>query len=72
MYHWNDFSPRYHDAFGGLVEDRAIDAVVIATPNLLHAPQAIACLEAGVHVLVEKPMARSVAECDAMLAAANR
>lgn len=55
-----------------LVEGRAIDAVVIATPNFLHAPQAIACLDAGVHVLVEKPMARSVAECDAMLAAANR
>jgi predicted dehydrogenase len=51
--------------------DRAIDAVVIGTPNALHAPQAIAALEAGKHVLVEKPMAVSVAECDAMIAAAQ-
>ena len=51
--------------------DPAIDAVVIGTPNALHAPQAIAALGAGKHVLVEKPMAVSVAECDAMIAAAR-
>jgi len=53
-----------------LAADPDIDAAVVATPNALHAPQAIACLEAGKHVLVEKPMATSVAECDAMIAAA--
>ena len=52
--------------------DPSIDAVVIGTPNALHAPQAIAALSAGKHVLVEKPMATSVAECDAMIAAARR
>jgi len=52
--------------------DGAIDAVVIGTPNALHAPQSIASLDAGKHVLVEKPMAVSVAECDAMIAAARR
>jgi predicted dehydrogenase len=51
--------------------DRSIDAVVIGTPNAFHAPQAIAALAAGKHVLVEKPMAVSVAECDAMIAAAD-
>jgi predicted dehydrogenase len=54
-----------------LATDSDIDAVVVATPNALHAPQSIACLEAGKHVLVEKPMATSVAECDAMIAAAG-
>jgi predicted dehydrogenase len=54
-----------------LVADPGIEAVVIATPNALHAPQAIACLEAGKHVLVEKPMAASVAECDAMIESAR-
>jgi len=49
--------------------DPGIDAVVIGTPNALHAPQAIAALGGGKHVLVEKPMAVSVAECDAMIAA---
>ncbi len=36
-----------------------VDALVIGTPNFLHAPQAIAALKAGVHVMVEKPMAMS-------------
>ncbi len=49
-----------------------LDAVVVATPNALHAEQSIAFLEAGKHVLVEKPMAVSVAECDAMIDAAGR
>jgi predicted dehydrogenase len=49
-----------------------LDAVVVATPNALHAEQSIAFLEAGKHVLVEKPMAVSVAECDAMIDATAR
>jgi predicted dehydrogenase len=53
-----------------LATDPEVDAVVIGTPNALHAEQAVACLEAGKHVLVEKPMARTLAEADAMLAAA--
>ena len=51
--------------------DPTIDAVVVGTPNALHAEQSVAALEAGRHVLVEKPMAVTVAECDAMLAAAS-
>lgn len=49
-----------------------IDAAVIATPNALHAEQSITLLEGGKHVLVEKPMALSLAECDAMIDAATR
>ena len=48
-----------------------VDAAIVATPNALHAPQAVALLGAGKHVLVEKPMATSVAECDEMIEAAN-
>jgi predicted dehydrogenase len=54
-----------------LAANPAVDAVVIGTPNALHAAQAIAFLEAGKHVLVEKPMAPTVAEADAMVAAAR-
>ena len=43
-----------------------VDAGVVATPNALHAPQSIALLEAGKHVMVEKPMAMTVADCEAM------
>lgn len=48
-----------------------VDAVDILTPNALHAPIAIAAARAGKHVLVEKPLATSLADADAMLAAAR-
>jgi predicted dehydrogenase len=49
-----------------------VDAVVVCTPNALHAEQSIAAVAAGKHVLCEKPMATSVADGEAMLAAAER
>jgi predicted dehydrogenase len=48
-----------------------VDLAVLALPNALHAPVAVDLLTAGVHVLVEKPMARSLDECDRMLRAAS-
>ncbi len=54
-----------------LLADAAVDVVYISTPNVLHAPQAIAALQAGKHVLVEKPMALSLAEGEGMVAAAR-
>ncbi len=47
------------------------DAAIIALPHHLHAPASIDLLRKGVHVLVEKPMGMSTAECDAMIAAAK-
>ncbi|MEO8335067.1 MAG: Gfo/Idh/MocA family oxidoreductase [bacterium] len=52
-----------------LLADPDIDAVYIATPVNLHAAHTIAAADAGKHVLCEKPMAMSVEECDAMIAA---
>jgi predicted dehydrogenase len=49
-----------------------VDAVDICAPNAMHAELAIAAAEAGKHVLVEKPMATTVADADAMVAAAAR
>src|SRR5690606_19794330 len=46
------------------------DVVCICTPNDLHCIHAVAALQAHCHVVVEKPMALSVAECDQMIAAA--
>jgi predicted dehydrogenase len=63
--------PRVTADWEALARDPEVDAAVVATPNALHAPQTIALLEAGKHVLVEKPMAVSVAECDAMIAASR-
>ena len=47
------------------------DAVIIGLPNHLHAPVTIDLLKAGIHVLVEKPISLTVAECDAMINAAK-
>lgn len=46
-------------------------AVIVTTPHPLHAEHSIECIKAGLHVLVEKPMALHVADSDAMIAAAN-
>jgi len=62
--------PRWRD----LLSDSEIDAVYIATPVHVHAEQTIAAADAGKHVLCEKPMALTAAECRPMIAAcrANR
>lgn len=49
-----------------------VDILVVSTPNYLHAPQTIAALEAGLHVMVEKPMAMNSAEAERMLRASER
>jgi 2-hydroxy-4-carboxymuconate semialdehyde hemiacetal dehydrogenase len=51
---------------------KEIDAVILATPTQMHARQAIACLEAGKHVQVEIPLADSVADAEAVLAAQRK
>lgn len=55
-----------------LINDPAVQAVYISTPVNLHLPQTIAAARAGKHVLVEKPMARSVEECDQMVEACRQ
>jgi len=49
-----------------------IDAIIICTPSYLHEEQAIAALEAGKHVLVEKPLALSPEACERVIAVAER
>jgi predicted dehydrogenase len=55
-----------------LLREAGPEMVLIGTPHPLHAEPAIRAAEAGVHVLVEKPMAASLDDCDAMLAAARK
>ena len=66
---------RSHDArvdegIDQMIERGGVDAVIICTPHPLHRDQAIAAAEAGLHTVVEKPMALTPADCDAMIAAA--
>ncbi len=53
-----------------LLKDGDLDALIVSTPNYLHAEQTIAALHAGVHVMVEKPMAMNATEAAAMYKAA--
>jgi predicted dehydrogenase len=58
-------------AYEELLQDPAVDAVVVATPTLLHAPIALAAIGAGKHVLVEKQLGMSYAETVQMYEAAQ-
>ena len=58
-----------YSSLDALLADSRIDAVFVASPNHLHAPQTIQAAAAGKHVLCEKPMANSASEAAAMVAA---
>ena len=60
------------DDFGHALADPAIDAVVVATPNSLHAGQAIQAATAGKHVMVIKPLALRIDDAAAVAAAADK
>jgi phthalate 4,5-cis-dihydrodiol dehydrogenase len=66
------FGARVYDDFHGLCEDPDIEAVYIASPHRFHAEQTLAVLAHGKHVLVEKPLALTMEECDAIVAAQDR
>ena len=79
-----DFNPAAAESFAAangikmladwkaLLESREIDAVCICTPSGTHAPLAIEALNAGKHVVLEKPMALNTQQCDEIIAAAER
>lgn len=58
-----------HTNLAELLADPLLDAVIIATPDRLHSTQVLAAARAGKHILLEKPMATSVSECEAMIEA---
>lgn len=67
----NDVDRVFTD-YAAMLDSGEVDLVVIGTPMPFHAPQAIAALERGVHVLSEVPAAVSLEECQALVAAAKR
>ncbi|MBM3342953.1 MAG: Gfo/Idh/MocA family oxidoreductase [Betaproteobacteria bacterium] len=64
--------PRAYDDLNTMLADRELDAVYIASPNGVHAEQSIAASRAGKHVLVDKPMALTEADGEAMIRAAEQ
>lgn len=67
-----DFGIQTFDSVEAMCGLKDLNAVYVATPNPFHAGHAIAALHAGKHVMVEKPMALTLADCDRMIAAAER
>jgi len=65
-------APRHHGSYEALLADEEIDAVYLPLPNALHAAWVVRALDAGKHVLCEKPLAMSMAEIDAIRQAAER
>ena len=61
-----------YDAFDKIAGDDSVDIVYIVLPNSMHAEYTIRAAKAGKHVLCEKPMANSSAECNAMIAACQQ
>lgn len=64
-------APVYTDHLEMFARTR-LDAVIITAPHSLHKPMTLAAARAGLHVLVEKPMATTVADCTAMIAACEQ
>jgi predicted dehydrogenase len=64
--------PRQYETVESMLQDGDVDALIVSTPNYLHVVQTIAALDAGVHVMVEKPMAMNAAEAGQMCEAAEK
>jgi scyllo-inositol 2-dehydrogenase (NADP+) len=63
--------PHVYTDFDSFANSPELDAVYIASPNFLHAEQAIRCMNSGKHVLCEKPIASNAREVEQMIAAAR-
>ena len=66
----HDATP-YEDYEKMLAEEKGLDAVIIATPDWLHAPMTLNCLKAGLHVYCEKEMSNDLAEAKKMVRTAK-
>lgn len=67
-----EFGIQTSGSVAAMCELKDIDAVYVATPNPFHAEHAIAALEHGKHVMVERPMALTLEDCDRMIATAEK
>lgn len=64
--------PRHFDSYETLIQDPEIDIVYIPLPNDLHVAYSLKCIEAGKHVLCEKPLALQAKDIDKLIAARDR
>src|SRR3954465_12241390 len=67
-----EFGASTYQSIEGLCADPNVEAIYIATPHQMHAEHVRVAAAAGKHLLVEKPMAITLAECEAMIEAARK
>jgi predicted dehydrogenase len=65
----NDYGGKAYANLDDLLGDSEVEAVIVCTPHIFHGEQVVAAAKAGKHVLVEKPMALTLRECDDMIQA---
>ena len=63
------FGAEVPDEWKHMMEDPEVDFIIIATPDFAHTEYAVAALQGGKHVFLEKPMATSISECEQIMAA---
>jgi phthalate 4,5-cis-dihydrodiol dehydrogenase len=68
----SQFGGRGYQDYHALLDDKEVQAVVIATPHQLHAEIAVAAAQAGKHILLEKPLAENLPDCDWILDSARQ
>jgi predicted dehydrogenase len=61
---------KYYQDYEAMIRSETLHGVILATPNHLHVPMGIACAQQGLHLLVEKPIASTLAEADRLIEAA--
>ena len=66
------FTGALYEDYREMIAKEKLDAVYISSPNYLHREMAVACLDAGLHILCEKPFALSLADVDEIIAAGLR
>ncbi len=68
----NEYGARGYTDFDAFINESGIEALCICTPHPAHVHSAVAAAEAGIHLLIEKPLASSLQDCDAILDAAAK
>lgn len=63
---------KWYKDYKEMLEKEDLDAAIISTPNHLHAPMSLDCMEAGLHVLVEKPMCNTMEDANAIVDLAEK
>ncbi|MHC4673057.1 MAG: Gfo/Idh/MocA family protein, partial [Planctomycetota bacterium] len=66
------YSVRGYSDLKEMIAKEKLDVIIVCTPHPYHAAPAIEAAELGVHVLVEKPLASCLGDCDAMIEAAHK